>query len=503
MSLSNQIMDFLHSVMEDIQHQQQPQQQQIYNIQQQQQAQFLYQQTPPPLHVELDSKDTSPTTAATILDGATPNTNLKMNQFIDLFQDNVNINNSDSPITNNDNSSSNTTSPIATTTTTSTLEQDLLLVQQQQQQQQTSSSQFNTPTTISSSSSSPSSSIPTSPSNNNLNDNNSNNTDNTGNGNDDIIPKKQQVARITTNNFLEALPQEIVNYIFLKVGANGVKDLMRVNKLCHKTGMNEKLWLYFVEHDFRLEKLEIGQYIKLNGGVRALYSNLYFKKKNSLPRAPSSNPLIQYFFRPISKIPALFSRKEYKALMYGLDGVGKTTMLYKFARGENVRTLHTNGYNVEIVEYKSCDFICWDIGYEKTNVPVWQYYIQDTQAIIFIIDSCDRQRLRLVKEELWNLVNDKNVQKIVNFKQQNNNTNNSNNNSNNKNTDTRVKVLIYSNKTDQISENPMNTLEVAQSLSLYNLPKNISWHVQGCSATSEEGDGLYEGLDWLSSQFDT
>jgi len=475
MTLSN-IMIFINSVMEDIND--------IQQIPVQQQQQQHYQQ---PLiqqqqHNLINKEYTS---EKTILDGATPTNTIKIfntmdQSLIDSFNDNINIDNT-------------------TTTTTTNLEEDLLL-------QQHNISQFNTPTN---------SSIPSSPSNNNINET-TETTTTTFNENSNITiqpseqeqqeqqeqqQQQQKLNRITTYNFLEALPQEIVNYIFLKVGANGVKNLVRVNKVCLKIGMNEKLWLYFVEHDFKLEKLEIGQYIKLNGGVRALYANLYFKKKNSLPPAPSSNPLIQYFLRPISKIPALFSRKEYKALMYGLDGVGKTTMLYKFARGENVRTLHTNGYNVEIVEYKSCDFICWDIGYEKTNVPVWQYYIQDTQAIIFIIDSCDRQRLRLVREELWNLVNDKNVQKIVNYKQQSNNNNNNNNN--NKNLDTRVKVLIYSNKIDQISDNPMTTLEITQSLSLYNLPKNITWHVQGCSATSEEGDGLYEGLDWLSSQFDT
>ncbi|EGG15983.1 ARF/SAR superfamily protein [Cavenderia fasciculata] len=289
-------------------------------------------------------------------------------------------------------------------------------------------------------------------------------------------------------NFLE-IPMEMINYIFLSVGALHISSLLRVNRFCFKTGMNEALWTIFAQNDFRLPASETPTLIKLNRGSRSMYANLYFKRKNSIVAPPSPNPLIKWVLRPIKRLPSIFSRKEYKALMYGLDGVGKTTMLYKFARGENVRTLHTSGYNVEVVEYKSCDFICWDIGYEQAVVPVWHHYLQDTQAIIFIIDSADRQRLRKVREELWRMVTDRNVAKIVsNFKD---NTTDPHN---------RVKVLIYANKQDLPSS--MSTLEITLALSLFNLPKHVQWLVQACSATSEEGDGLYEGLDWLSSQFD-
>eukprot|EP01133_Synstelium_polycarpum_P016152 gene16152-19219_t len=293
-------------------------------------------------------------------------------------------------------------------------------------------------------------------------------------------------------NFLDA-PVEIINYIFLNVGAMNMPSLLRVSRFCFRTGMKEGLWTMFVQSDFNIApSAELAQLVRLNGGARSLYANLFFKRKNMVVRPASPNPLVKYFLRPISKLPGLFSRKEYKILMYGLDGVGKTTMLYKFTRGENVRTLHTNGYNVEVVEYKSADFICWDIGYEQAMVPVWHHYLQDTQAFIFIIDSSDRQRMRKVREELWRMVTDKNVAKIVsNFKQSTEQHNN------------RVKVLIYANKQDKHeNQPPMSTLDITLALSLFNLPKHIQWHVQGCSATSEEGDGLYEGLDWLSSQLE-
>eukprot|EP01132_Coremiostelium_polycephalum_P009320 gene9320-11423_t len=337
-----------------------------------------------------------------------------------------------------------------------------------------------------------------------------------------MIPRDQ----IVDNSFLDFFNtkhyMKLVNYIFLKVGALDMASLICVNKFAYKTGMNEKMWTILIQQDFDIDANELVQLIKYNGGTRSSYVSLYFKDKHKMPPPSSPNPLVKWFLNPISRIPNLFQRKEFKTLMYGLDNSGKTTMLYKFARGENVPTLHTNGYNVEIVEYKSCDFICWDIGYEQSLIPVWHHYLQDSQAIIFVIDSSDRSRLPLVKEELWKLITDKNVEKILNFKypslnNSNNNLNSNNNNSNNNETSSssttntnilttrqehqrKVKVLIYSNKID--SRDSISTLDITLSLELHRLPKNICWHVQGCSATSEDGDGLYEGLDWLSSQFD-
>ncbi|EFA82160.1 ARF/SAR superfamily protein [Heterostelium album PN500] len=365
-----------------------------------------------------------------------------------------------------------------------------------------------------------------------------NNIDNSNsNSNNDTTDKLVVVVEKKELTFLDT-PIEIINYIFLNVGALNMPSLLRVNKFCFRTGMKEGLWSLFVQNDFGIAVSDLTTMVRLNSGARSLYANLYFKRRNSIVPVRSPNPLIRFFLKPISKLPSLFSRKEYKILMYGLDGVGKTTLLYKFARGEFVRTLPTNGYNVEVVEYKSCDFICWDIGYNtsKPVVPVWHHYIQDTQALIFIIDSTDRTRLSQVREELWRMLTDRNVAKILSFKQNdstdgrvqrvkvliyankidnannnnNNNNNSSSNNNNNNNSNsnlsgnnsvTNTPPLLHTSN-NSINTQPMSTLEITLALSLFNLPKHIIWHVQGCSATSEEGDGLYEGLDWLSSQFE-
>ena len=56
------------------------------------------------------------------------------------------------------------------------------------------------------------------------------------------------------------------------------------------------------------------------------------------------------------------SMKEGRILMLGLDGAGKTTILFNLKLGEVVRTVPTIGFNMETVQYKNVSFGVWDIG---------------------------------------------------------------------------------------------------------------------------------------------
>ena len=58
----------------------------------------------------------------------------------------------------------------------------------------------------------------------------------------------------------------------------------------------------------------------------------------------------------------LFSKKEMRILMVGLDAAGKTTILYKLKLGEVVTPIPTIGFNVEEVTYKNISFHVWDVG---------------------------------------------------------------------------------------------------------------------------------------------
>ena len=87
----------------------------------------------------------------------------------------------------------------------------------------------------------------------------------------------------------------------------------------------------------------------------------------------------------------MFGKQEMRILMVGLDAAGKTTILYKLKLGEAVTTIPTIGFNVETVEYKNISFTVWDVGGQDKIRPLWRHYYQNTQGLIFVVDSNDRE----------------------------------------------------------------------------------------------------------------
>ena len=165
----------------------------------------------------------------------------------------------------------------------------------------------------------------------------------------------------------------------------------------------------------------------------------------------------------------LFGKKEMRILMVGLDAAGKTTILYKLKLGEIVTTIPTIGFNVETVEYKNISFTVWDVGGQDKIRPLWRHYFQNTQGLIFVVDSNDRERIGEAREELNRMLAEDELRDAV--------------------------LLILANKQDL--PNAMSAAEINEKLGLHQL-RNREWYIQATCATN--GEGLYEGLDWLSSK---
>jgi small GTP-binding protein len=100
----------------------------------------------------------------------------------------------------------------------------------------------------------------------------------------------------------------------------------------------------------------------------------------------------------------LGTKKDIRILMVGLDAAGKTTILYKLKLGENVTTIPTIGFNVETVEYKNINFTVWDVGGQDKIRPLWRHYYMNTQAVIFVVDCNDRDRIAEAKDELFRML---------------------------------------------------------------------------------------------------
>ena len=103
-----------------------------------------------------------------------------------------------------------------------------------------------------------------------------------------------------------------------------------------------------------------------------------------------------------------------RILMVGLDAAGKTTILYKLKLGEVVTTISTIGFNLEMLEYKNINFTVWDFSGRHDKIwPLRRHYYQNTQAIIFVVDSNDKESLDMAKEELDNMLQEDELRDAV------------------------------------------------------------------------------------------
>ena len=70
----------------------------------------------------------------------------------------------------------------------------------------------------------------------------------------------------------------------------------------------------------------------------------------------------------------------------------------------NFISLFFSGFNVETVEYKNISFTVWDVGGQDKIRPLWRHYFQNTQGLIFVVDSNDRERIAEAQDELAKMV---------------------------------------------------------------------------------------------------
>ncbi|RDY14070.1 ADP-ribosylation factor, partial [Mucuna pruriens] len=154
-----------------------------------------------------------------------------------------------------------------------------------------------------------------------------------------------------------------------------------------------------------------------------------------------------------------FGNTEMRVVMLGLDAAGKTTILYKLHIGEVLSTVPTIGFNVEKVQYKNVIFTVWDVGGQEKLRPLWRHYFNNTDGLIYVVDSLDRERIDKAKQEFQTIINDPFMLNSV--------------------------ILVFANKQDL--RGAMTPMEVCEGLGLFDL-KTRKWHIQGTCAL--KGDGI-------------
>ncbi|XP_068091688.1 ADP-ribosylation factor-like protein 5B isoform X1 [Hyperolius riggenbachi] len=159
-----------------------------------------------------------------------------------------------------------------------------------------------------------------------------------------------------------------------------------------------------------------------------------------------------------AKLWNFFCNQEHKVIIVGLDNAGKTTILYQFLMNEVVHTSPTIGSNVEEIVVKNTHFLMWDIGGQESLRSSWNTYYSNTEFIILVVDSTDRERLSITKEELYRMLAHEDLRKAA--------------------------VLIFANKQDM--KGCMSAADISKYLTLSSI-KDHPWHIQSCCALTGEG----------------
>lgn len=107
----------------------------------------------------------------------------------------------------------------------------------------------------------------------------------------------------------------------------------------------------------------------------------------------------------------------------------------------------------------------WDLGGQTSIRPYWRCYYPNTDAVIFVVDSADTDRLSTAQAELHAMLEEEDLKDAI--------------------------LLVMANKQDQ--PGALDAAGIAQAMDLSSL-KSRQWNIQETCAT--QGKGLFDGFDW-------
>ena len=100
----------------------------------------------------------------------------------------------------------------------------------------------------------------------------------------------------------------------------------------------------------------------------------------------------------------------------------------------------------------------WDIGGQREIREYWRNYFENTEGLVFVVDSSDDMRLKECQQELAQLLVEEDLK--------------------------NVPLLVFANKQDL--DFARDADEVMTHLQLADI-KDRTWNIQACSAVTKEG----------------
>jgi ADP-ribosylation factor-like protein 2 len=170
--------------------------------------------------------------------------------------------------------------------------------------------------------------------------------------------------------------------------------------------------------------------------------------------------------------------REARVLMLGLDNAGKSSVLHYWLygneeeqqqQGHNLNSREaiapTLGFDIRTLERDDVRLMVWDVGGQDTIRAYWRNYFEETDALVWVVDSADRLRLEECSQLLKTLLLEEKMQ--------------------------GASLLILANKRD-LATGVMDLQTIADAVRPHHSHKFL---LVPCSAVT--GEGLEEGLNWL------
>jgi len=160
--------------------------------------------------------------------------------------------------------------------------------------------------------------------------------------------------------------------------------------------------------------------------------------------------------------------KEANILLLGLDNAGKTSLLHMLKFNKMKQSPPTRQPTMEEVRLGQIDFKAYDLGGNIRERSLWEQYFPLIDAVVFIVDAADLERIDEAREELNALFANDSL-KVTPF-------------------------LILGNKIDL--QEALNEPELRQRLGITQTTNNV--RIFMCSIVNRMG--YREGFQWLGQQ---
>ncbi|VIO86627.1 Uncharacterized protein BM_BM6909 [Brugia malayi] len=109
--------------------------------------------------------------------------------------------------------------------------------------------------------------------------------------------------------------------------------------------------------------------------------------------------------RVLDWIRSLFWKEEMELTLVGLQNSGKTTFVNVIATGQFTEDMiPTVGFNMRKITKGNVTIKLWDIGGQPRFRSMWERYCRGVNAIIFMVDAADEDKLEASRNELSQLL---------------------------------------------------------------------------------------------------